>query len=360
MQVISIANLTAPHPGHRSLATKVTTTISKTNHLNMYDEHTHDVSVDRPIPVPIVGNDDNSKRRRRRRHLFRNKPIRCLLLFTVFIVTLNFIPIFKRKTSVFEFLCHNTSWNVPVKRIVYLGEGGNAVYKLLNEVLDEKYEMMTNFDPYNISNMEHSMLFRNVTILQEVVRSKYKDVLWLMVVQNPCDWLNSVYQKYLCVNSVTESCSSQVDYYNDVGRSITFPKTQNHEIMDRIDFFKNEWEVFDGGDKRAESLVGQRARELAKMDHIVSVAPFRAAIIYTKVFEKGPRKYIRNLVKQFGLVLKSGYEQNLINNLDLPYNHLCLDEGEWKWAQQNINWTTEVKVGITPFDCGLCLSALDS
>jgi hypothetical protein len=177
------------------------------------------------------------------------------------------------------------------------------------------------------------------------------DLLWLLLVRNPCDWADAMYRTpwHMCPSKEDDPDRCPGGDWMGMDRTPVKNKT-------RMQFFRDmefrDWQesVIDPNDFTYESIFALRRHKLSLMKQLMEVAPHRFHLAHLHQIELQPAIFVEHLVDQFGL-------KNIPNATEgrLKYHKtLCLPEDEWKVAQQKIDWTMEAHFGFVPTDCHMC------
>eukprot|EP00586_Coscinodiscus_wailesii_P008497 CAMPEP_0172523374 /NCGR_PEP_ID=MMETSP1066-20121228/293629_1 /TAXON_ID=671091 /ORGANISM="Coscinodiscus wailesii, Strain CCMP2513" /LENGTH=157 /DNA_ID=CAMNT_0013306445 /DNA_START=686 /DNA_END=1157 /DNA_ORIENTATION=+ len=118
--------------------------------------------------------------------------------------------------------------------------------------------------------------------------------------------------------------------------------------MTREEFFNFPWNDYieaKNGEKEFtySNVFELRRHKLDIMKQIMDAVPHRVVVVHLNVVERAPEFLIRDLVKQFNLDLAPNYVVQ--NQSKHAHSTLCLNNSEWKVAQENIDWDIEALFG---------------
>ena len=235
----------------------------------------------------------------------------------------------------------------PPTKIVVLGERASGV--------DDIVSVLHNAFDVDVKRHKHisrkSML--DETELKAI--SSRKDILWIVPLQSPCQWAESMLllKRSVCEkNSILQnhglqSCEGEDDSYRfkwedwrdaQMGEEI-IPPDKEATIA-----YKNMFEM-----RRQNLLIAQQ---------IMMLIPRHVKVVRLGEFELNPNALVKDLEKEYQFTLKIDYKSIAIgadsNSL------LCMSQTKWKEAQTLIDWEVEGYFGHHSLDCHLCHGEEDS
>lgn len=206
------------------------------------------------------------------------------------------------------------------------------------------WTLSTDIPIFGIKHMfRHSPL--NQTELKYLTQAT--DILWIMVVRNPCSWADAMYRFpwHMCPPKDPSRCPGPI-----IGLNLTATKG-----MPRKDFFQTEWgdwqeSEYNPGDFTYRNVFAMRRHKLSIMAQLMDVAPHRFKILHLGQVEARPGTIVPDVAKQFHL--QTNNKTGAIKGIH--HGPVCLEEAEWKVAQAEIDWQMESRFGFVPSDCHMC------
>lgn len=259
----------------------------------------------------------------------------------------------------------------PIQKIHILGErnsGTKYVGKLLRVAFSSRYstpgpkdelsQFTTEYER-NIPVFKFKHMFRHDTLYSTEL-SQLKEMtnaLWLLVVRNPCDWVDAMYRKpwHLCPpNKSIEWCANQT----------------NIDLMDqtlgmtRKQFLQQEWSDWQEvrhQHKRDKmyyylsyhNIFALRQHKLQFMLQLMELHPHNVQVVHLKDVSRRPDIFLIDLIRDFQLQVSPRLNVTARTN-SKPKSSICLPAKEWAVAQQEIDWELEAQFGFTRLDCRLC------
>ncbi|KAL3787593.1 hypothetical protein HJC23_000081 [Cyclotella cryptica] len=205
----------------------------------------------------------------------------------------------------------------------------------------------------------HKHMFRHF-LLNETeldVISARTDILWLFAVRSPCEWAEAMKRIpwHMCHPDNIKGCPT-----------IKFIGFERKALMKNYtleEFFQMPWGDWpESRNFRNLSFVSHeytyrnvfqlRRHKLMLMKQIMEAVPRNVKIVRLHELERSPEIFIQNLVQEFNLQLKIGY--NVQHPSPRIHTEKCLTRPEWRIAQREIDWKLEGEFGYTSFDCHMC------
>eukprot|EP00545_Synedropsis_sp_CCMP1620_P013705 CAMPEP_0119004750 /NCGR_PEP_ID=MMETSP1176-20130426/1329_1 /TAXON_ID=265551 /ORGANISM="Synedropsis recta cf, Strain CCMP1620" /LENGTH=333 /DNA_ID=CAMNT_0006956495 /DNA_START=109 /DNA_END=1110 /DNA_ORIENTATION=- len=259
-------------------------------------------------------------------------------------------------------------------QIYLLGErnsGTKFVEALLAGQIDKKHTRLPESKPVNASDPSTIQLFGNAWTLSSKIplfhlKHMFRhhplnatdvaylqdatDLLWVLVVRNPCDWADAMYRTpwHLCP-------TKEDDADRCPGPFLGLDRTAVHG-KSRLEFFRDmEWRdwhesTIDPNDFTYDSVFDLRRHKLSLMKQLMTVSPHRFQVVHLDQVELQPELFVQHFVKQFGLQAEPDPSPMKAKH----HKTLCLNADEWKVAQEKIDWTMEAHFGFVPTNCHMC------
>jgi hypothetical protein len=267
-----------------------------------------------------------------------------------------------------------TSSALPIRaspsQIYLLGErnsGTNFVERILGRQIDKQHTRVPPLDlsilhvfgtSFTMSSdiplfgLKHMFRHQPLNDTEVAFLQEATDLLWVLVVRNPCDWADAMYRTpwHLCPtkNDAPDRCPGE---YIGTDRIAVKDKT-------RLEFFQDmEWRdwhesTLDPNDFTYDSVFELRRHKLSLMKQLMEVSPHRFHLAHLDQVELQPELFVQHFVKQFGLQV----DPNATAVKAKHHKTLCLEEKEWEVAQRKIDWNMEAHFGFVPTDCHMCYS----
>jgi hypothetical protein len=251
---------------------------------------------------------------------------------------------------------------LPVRRIYMLGERNSGTNYIEGVLLNafpryrrpfvanqKRFPFASHIPVFRFKHMTNRQHQLNATEL-EVLAQTATDNMWLLVVRSPCDWVDAMYRTpwHLCPPNDPLRCPGE---YIGINREAV-------ENMTREEFFHMRWQDY-GDDFSFENVFALRTFKLKLYAQLMSVIPpERIKVANMNDVEASPERFIRDMVKQFDLLLPPGYKRQLPSSKQ--HSTLCLTEKEKEIAWASIDWDLEALCGFTPMDCHTCAQTNNS
>jgi hypothetical protein len=244
-----------------------------------------------------------------------------------------------------------------IRRIYLLGErnsGTNYIERILLNAFPEnrrpfvprdnkKFPFASHIPVFKFKHMMNRLYLLNATELEEIAQTVMNS-LWLLIVRSPCDWVDAMYRTpwHLCPPNDPLRCPGK---YIGVNREAV-------ENLTRAEFFRIRWQDY-SDDFGFENIFALRTFKLKIYAQLMSVIP-QDRIKVTKMndVEVSPERFVKDMVKQFDLNLRYGYQRQIPSHKQ--HSTLCLTEEEQELAWSSIDWDLEALFGFTRLDCHTC------
>lgn len=227
-----------------------------------------------------------------------------------------------------------------------------------HELADFTTEYERNIPIYRFKHMfRHDLL--NATEEAEV--EKMTQTLWLLVVRNPCDWIDAMYRLpwHLCPQGKIDWCRRQ-SKVDRIGQTLR---------MSRKDFMQVNWTDWNEVkrlplDRNVEDysyhkIFALRTHKLRLMMQLIKLHPHNIQVVHLNDVAKRSEVFIQELVDTFGLELYPRFNTSFPRRSQVKTS-ICLPEKEWAIAQKEIDWELEAFFGFSQLDCRMCLDRRES
>lgn len=194
----------------------------------------------------------------------------------------------------------------------------------------------------------------NETELRQFV-DQSTDSLYILMINNPCDWVMDIKQNPWHICPLVESGKSPACDRRGRNREVF----AHYSLSDFI-----RMPLIDHGEFVSETTTNAtynnifqlRAHKLRLMQQVRDVLPRnRVKVIQSKDVAATADRLILKLAKQFGLKKAAGYGKQLLSTSDQNNdNKPCLSADEQKIAIDTIDWNAEAYFKNAPGKCRTC------
>eukprot|EP00040_Diaphanoeca_grandis_P026749 m.150240 g.150240 ORF g.150240 m.150240 type:complete len:433 (+) comp30715_c2_seq5:233-1531(+) len=236
-----------------------------------------------------------------------------------------------------------------------------------------KFKVVSRFSPSysHIPVLGYKHMFRgtllNESELQTVRETSKNGALWLLVVRNPCDWVDGMYRKPWHICNPTDKTSGGCDPYpKGVGENKR--ATRN---MTRLEFLKTSWVDWaqwfvqrmhnpeeyrtptpDWSSATYSNIFKLRTFKLRLMLQIMEAVPRNVKVVHLDHLELSTERFLYSINTEFN-ISRTGSKASIAH----PHKReMCLTDDEWQVAQAGLDWDVESKFGFSRFDCHTCIN----
>ena len=282
--------------------------------------------------------------------------------------------------------------NIPPTSIYVLGErnsGTTFVANTLAAAFEPPNMMGSKLEKFSVDIpiLLHKHMFRHDALsTTELLEIKQRpDILWIMVIRSPCDWVEAMYRKpyHICPpkklvreDGITPYCGPMSDPTKKLWLNQNFVAG-----ISFIEFLTMEWKDWaesvpfmrDVGKEEAgvpptgvemsiskvgtnytypNGVFGLRKHKLEIMKQIIDMVPRNVKFVNLKETERSPEAFVQSLVREFHLRVKEGYVPQPPSRV--THSTTCFTPPEWDVAQASTDWHMEAEFGFSPFECRMC------
>eukprot|EP00040_Diaphanoeca_grandis_P026748 m.150236 g.150236 ORF g.150236 m.150236 type:complete len:348 (+) comp30715_c2_seq4:176-1219(+) len=211
----------------------------------------------------------------------------------------------------------------------------------------------------------------NESELQTVRETSNKGALWLLVVRNPCDWMDGMYRIpwYICnpLDKISGGC--QPDPKRFYGHGVNRAAVLN---MTRLEFMKTSWvdaaqwfqqhkhapkkyrtRTPDWSTATYSNIFELRTFKLRLMLQIMEAVPHNFKVVHLDQLELSTDRFLRSIHVEFNVTREGTASARARPHLRV----LCLSDEERQVAHAHLDWDVESKFGFTPSDCHTCINS---
>lgn len=211
--------------------------------------------------------------------------------------------------------------------------------------------------------MRHGLLQENE--LQEI--RDLKEVLWLLVVRNPCDWVDGMWRKpwFLCPPHKDPSMCPLLNLDKSLlQRNPQFLVNETREtflVLPWIDAAEALVHPEDPNQYTYQDVFALRRHKLQLMKQVMDTLGHtsnRFAIHHLHNVEAGPHQFLQTLSQNHELAVNLRYRPQKPSQKAHPIK--CLSDREWKILEAKMHWELEALFGFSKSDCHRCSSTANN